>query len=157
MMLISLSLFLFANLMYMNVNNLSRLLLLRFIHGIGFALANTTLYTVVADLISEKRRGEGLGYFATFMNFAMVIGPFLGLSMIARGLDSLFFIAFILGMIAAQTSYQLMYFVAAFWTVFATEVNLLKQCTSTIIILWEFFGSIFCSGMGSNIQKISEQ
>jgi MFS family permease len=68
------------------------LLILRFIQGIGFALANTTIYTVAADLVSEKRRGEGLGYFATFMNLAMVIGPFLGLTMIARGGFSLFFI-----------------------------------------------------------------
>lgn len=92
MMLISLSLFFVANVMYMSVKDLSQLLLLRFFHGLSFALANTTLYTVVADLISDKRRGEGLGYFATFMNLAMVLGPFLGLSMIAHGLNSLFFI-----------------------------------------------------------------
>lgn len=93
MLLISLSLFLVASVMYVEVKNLSSLLILRFIHGIGFALANTALCTVAADLVSEKRRGEGLGYFATFMNLAMVIGPFLGLTMIARGSFNLLFIA----------------------------------------------------------------
>lgn len=93
MLFVSLSLFLVASITYIEVKNLSSLLILRFIHGIGFALANTTLCTVVADLVSEKRRGEGLGYFATFMNLAMVIGPFLGLTMTARGSFNLFFIA----------------------------------------------------------------
>jgi len=92
MMLISLSLFLIANIMYFSIKDLSLLLLLRFFHGLSFALANTTIYTVVADLISDKRRGEGLGYFATFMNLAMVLGPFLGLSMITNGLHGLFYI-----------------------------------------------------------------
>ncbi len=93
MLLISLSLFLAASIMYIEVKSLSSLLILRFIHGIGFALANTTLYTVVADIVPEKRRGEGLGYFATFMNLAMAIGPFLGLTMIASNSFNLFFIA----------------------------------------------------------------
>lgn len=92
MLFISLSLFLAASIMYIKVNNFSSLLILRFIHGIGFSLANTTLYTVATDLISEERRGEGLGYFATFMNLAMVIGPFLGLTMITHGIINSFFI-----------------------------------------------------------------
>ncbi|MBZ9688161.1 MFS transporter [Clostridium estertheticum] len=92
MLLIGLSLFLVASIMYIEVKNLSSLLILRFIHGIGFALANTALCTVITDLVSEKRRGEGLGYFVTFMNLAMVIGPFLGLTMIAHGSFKLFFI-----------------------------------------------------------------
>lgn len=93
MLLISLSLFLLASIMYIEVKNLYSLLILRFIHGIGFALANTTLCTVVTDLIPETRRGEGLGYFATFMNLAMVIGPFLGLTMTSgNNFDSFFIV-----------------------------------------------------------------
>lgn len=93
MLLISLFLFSAISIMYIEVNSISSLLILRFIHGISFALANTTLYTVVADLICEKRRGEGLGYFSTFMNLAMVIGPFLGLTMVAGGNFNSFFMA----------------------------------------------------------------
>lgn len=92
MILISLSLYLATSIMYIGVKSLFSLLILRFIHGISFALSNTVLFTVVSDLVPEKRRGEGLGYFSTFTNLAMAIGPFVGLTMIAGGSFNLFFI-----------------------------------------------------------------
>lgn len=89
---ISLTLFLAASIMYVEVNNLLGLLSLRFIHGVAFAIANTTLSAVATDLIPEQRKGEGIGYFATFMSMAMVIGPFLGLTLIAHYNFKIFFI-----------------------------------------------------------------
>lgn len=82
LLLISLPLFAAASIMYVNLENLLLLLVLRFVHGITFSLANTTLSSIAADLISEDRKGEGLGYYTTFMSMAMAIGPFLGLTII---------------------------------------------------------------------------
>ncbi|RLQ94483.1 MFS transporter [Falsibacillus albus] len=81
-LLISLTLFFVAAPLYFSAGNVGALLLLRFFHGAGFGMATTATGTIAADLVPNSRRGEGMGYFATFMNMAMVIGPFLGLTVI---------------------------------------------------------------------------
>lgn len=80
MLLGSLFLFLAANLMYFFTGSMLSLLVLRFIHGISFGIVTTVCGTIVADLIPNSRRGEGMGYYAMAMNLAMVIGPFIGLT-----------------------------------------------------------------------------
>jgi MFS family permease len=72
-------LFLAMMLLYFPVNNLPLLLTLRFIHGFSFGICTTATGTIAAEIIPMVRRGEGMGYFATSMNLAMAIGPFLGL------------------------------------------------------------------------------
>lgn len=89
---ISLALFLAASIMYIQIKSFFIFLTLRFIHGIAFAIANTTLSAIVADLIPEQRKGEGIGYFSTFASISMVIGPFLGLTIIAHYNFHIFFI-----------------------------------------------------------------
>jgi len=79
LLLIGLSLYLFLMLLYFPIDNLPLLLLIRFIHGFSFAIGTTATGTIAADIIPQSRRGEGMGYFATSMNLAMAIGPFLGL------------------------------------------------------------------------------
>ncbi len=80
LLIISLSLFLVGTLAYFWCDQLSTLLMIRFIHGLGFGMATTVSGTIAADLIPDHRRGEGMGYFSMFMNLAMVAGPFLGLT-----------------------------------------------------------------------------
>lgn len=82
MLYFSLGLYLAANLGYLIVGHFTTLLFLRAIHGIGFGIATIALGTIVADIIPKERRGEGMGYYSLFMNLAMVVGPFLGLTMI---------------------------------------------------------------------------
>lgn len=72
-------LFLAMMLLYFPINNLPLLLALRFIHGFSFGICTTATGTIAAEIIPVVRRGEGMGYFATSMNLAMAIGPFLGL------------------------------------------------------------------------------
>ncbi|USK33473.1 MFS transporter [Bacillus sp. F19] len=76
----SLSIFALGSLLYYFTNTMNGLYLLRFFHGIGFGMATTAAGAIVADIIPESRRGEGMGYYAMSMNLAMVIGPFLGLT-----------------------------------------------------------------------------
>lgn len=66
-------------LLYFAVTNLSLLLLIRFLHGIGFGIASTATGTIVANVIPDERRGEGTGYYALSTTLASAIGPFLGI------------------------------------------------------------------------------
>jgi predicted MFS family arabinose efflux permease len=71
-----------SSLLYFWADSTPALLALRFLHGIGFGMATTATGAIVADLVPNERRGEGLGYYAMFMNLAMVIGPFAGLTIV---------------------------------------------------------------------------
>jgi MFS family permease len=67
---------------YMYTEGYLPLLLLRFIHGISFGIAATATGAIAVELVPENRKGEGVGYFSLFMSLAMVVGPFLGLTII---------------------------------------------------------------------------
>lgn len=83
-LLIALSLFLVSSVLYFMVHHVYWLLVLRLIHGVSFGIGTTATGTIATDLIPEDRKGEGIGYYATFMNLAMVVGPFLGLTIISH-------------------------------------------------------------------------
>ncbi len=57
------------------------LLALRFIHGIGWSIANTSANTIVPEYIPKARFGEGMGYFSLASSFAMAIAPAIALSL----------------------------------------------------------------------------
>lgn len=83
--------YLASTLLYFAADGLLSLLLLRLVHGASFGVITTTMASVAADLVPDRRKAEGLGYFALSMNLAMVLGPFLGLTLIAAAsFDSLF-------------------------------------------------------------------
>ncbi|GIM28154.1 MFS transporter [Clostridium polyendosporum] len=90
-LLISLTLFMISNVIDIKIKNFFPLLILRFIQGIGFGMATTATGTIVADLIPDNRKGEGIGYFNMFMSLAMVVGPFLGLTVISHYNFTIFF------------------------------------------------------------------
>ncbi|MFF2483178.1 MFS transporter [Paenibacillus sp. NPDC058071] len=64
---------------YYMAATLTALLLLRFVHGIGFGLSTTQYGTVISDVVPASRRGEGMGFFATGNAIAFSLGPFLGI------------------------------------------------------------------------------
>ncbi|MBT2657918.1 MFS transporter [Bacillus sp. ISL-18] len=66
-------------LLYFAVINLSILLIVRFLHGIGFGIASTATGTIVSSVIPDERRGEGTGYYALSTTIASAIGPFFGI------------------------------------------------------------------------------
>lgn len=75
-------LFLLSTLFYIWIENFSQLLVLRFLHGVWFSIATTATGAIAADIVPFQRRGEGLGYFAMSMNVAVVVGPFLALTLL---------------------------------------------------------------------------
>lgn len=81
-LLSSLILFLLASILYFFAHSMMLLLMVRFLHGIGFGMATTAAGGLVANIIPDVRRGEGMGYFIMSSNLAMVIGPFIGLTTI---------------------------------------------------------------------------
>jgi MFS family permease len=57
------------------------ILVLRFIHGLGWGVASTATPTIAADYIPKARLGEGMGYFSLSASFAMAVSPAIALSM----------------------------------------------------------------------------
>ncbi|WP_208590584.1 MFS transporter [Gracilibacillus suaedae] len=82
MLLISSILFAMTMIFYLFVDSFMTMLVLRFIHGLSFAIVTTVTSAIAADIVPAKRRGEGLGYFTMAMNLAVVFGPFIGLTVI---------------------------------------------------------------------------
>lgn len=80
-LLIFVTVFVLATFLYLSVASVAFLLALRFVHGISFGVATTATGAIASDLVPEERKGEGIGYFAMSMNLAMVLGPFLGLTL----------------------------------------------------------------------------
>ncbi|WP_379971180.1 MFS transporter [Ectobacillus sp. sgz5001026] len=91
---VSFLIFFVVALLYFVPQGITGLLVLRFLHGIGFGMATTVAGTIVADVIPSSRIGEGMGYFTMSTNLAMVLGPFIGLTIYQNfGISNLFIIS----------------------------------------------------------------
>jgi MFS family permease len=88
----SLLLFTISSIMYLMVTSFYLLLILRIIHGVAFGIAATVTSASAIEIIPEQRKGEGIGYFTLFMSLAMVIGPFLGLTIVSHYTFNLLFV-----------------------------------------------------------------
>ncbi len=55
------------------------LLMSRLVNGIAVGIASTATSTVVAQILPNTRRGEGIGYFSMSTTLGTAIGPFFGL------------------------------------------------------------------------------
>lgn len=67
--------FLLSTLLYNYTTNVTSLLLLRVLHGIGWGAATTAASTLIADIAPARRRGEAMGIFGMSANIAMAVGP----------------------------------------------------------------------------------
>ena len=90
--LVSLIIYLVAAFMYFFTTTLISLTVLRFVHGIGFGMITTSTGTIVASIIPNGRKGEGMGYYGLMMNISMALGPFVGLLAITQWGSSVMFI-----------------------------------------------------------------
>lgn len=70
--------FVILSMCYFFIGSITSLLVVRFFHGLAFALASTATGTISASLIPHSRRGEGTGYYGVSIIVASAIGPFLG-------------------------------------------------------------------------------
>lgn len=81
-LIISVVLFTVTTFFYIWIDTYIPLLILRLIHGVSYGVASTATGAIVADVVPPKRRGEGIGYFSLANNLAVVIGPFIGLTLL---------------------------------------------------------------------------
>ncbi|MGB3260681.1 MFS transporter [Paenisporosarcina sp.] len=81
MLSLSMQAFALSTFLYILTDDIQILLILRFVHGISFSLATTVTLSLAADIVPSDRRGEGLGYFGMSMNLAVVVGPFIALTL----------------------------------------------------------------------------
>jgi MFS family permease len=75
--------YLVAALLYPIVTAIPLLIAVRLIHGVGNAWYNTGSNALIADTVPPRRRGEAIGYFGTAPNLGMVVGPLLGVTVLA--------------------------------------------------------------------------
>lgn len=80
------------------------LVLVRFIHGITWGLSTVSSSTLAIDVVPSERRAEGIGYYGTFMNVAMAIGPFIAIHIYQHyGFQRLLWCAIFMGMLGILT------------------------------------------------------
>ena len=79
-------------------------IVVRFIHGITWGLSTVSSSTLAIDVVPSERRGEGIGYYGTFMNVAMAIGPFIAIHIYNHsGFDVLLWCAIAMGALGIIT------------------------------------------------------
>lgn len=74
--------------------------IVRFLHGATWGLSTVSSSTLAIDLVPSERRAEGIGYYGTFMNVAMAIGPFIAIHIYqTSGFDTLLKYAIAMGIL----------------------------------------------------------
>ena len=73
------------SLAYFAVHSLTALLALRFLHGAAFGVITTSAATIIARIVPQERRGEGVGYYSLSQTLATALGPFLGIWLTRQG------------------------------------------------------------------------
>ncbi len=76
--------FFISMLLYDYTKDVTSLLLLRVLHGIGWGAATTAATTLIADIAPPKRRGEAMGVFGMASNVAMAIGPAISMILLQK-------------------------------------------------------------------------
>ena len=64
-------------LLYFVVSDVTLLLIVRFIHGIGFGATANSIVTIASDVLPKKRFGEAFGYFMLGTTISVGLGPFI--------------------------------------------------------------------------------
>jgi MFS family permease len=64
---------------YFWVTTVLLFVLVRFLHGLAWGLSTVSSSTLAIDVTPSQRRAEGIGFYGTFMNVAMALGPFIAI------------------------------------------------------------------------------
>lgn len=91
---IGLIFFLITSIFYFFMFNLSTLIINRLINGIAIGIASTATGTIIAEILPDSRKGEGIGYYSLSGIFATAIGPFIGI--LLMNLENGFLVIFIM-------------------------------------------------------------
>lgn len=94
--------FIVTSVSYFTAVNLTLLVLIRFLHGVAYGVASTATGTIVAQIIPDERRGEGIGYYSMSQILATALGPLIGI-MLSRRVD--FSMIFLISSMIAAVSF----------------------------------------------------
>ena len=75
--IIFLSIHFLACIFYFFANNVTLLLIVRFIHGLGFGASANAIVTIASAILPKKRFGEAFGYFMLGTTIAVGLGPYI--------------------------------------------------------------------------------
>lgn len=64
--------------LYFFVDNVLLLIIVRFIHGVGFGASANAIVTIASEILPKKRFGEAFGYFMLGTTIAVGLGPYMG-------------------------------------------------------------------------------
>lgn len=76
--LVFMSIHFLACLLYFLVNDVTTLIIIRFIHGVGFGASANAIVTIASAILPQKRFGEAFGYFMLGTTLAVGLGPYIG-------------------------------------------------------------------------------
>lgn len=100
----------FLTLSYIAAFSISLLLIMRSIHGVGFAATTNGAGTVISDIVPKKRLGEGIGYYGLSNTLATAVGPALSIFLIQQfNYQILFLVAGIISLISIACSLLITY------------------------------------------------
>lgn len=68
------------------------LFIIRILQGVGLAFFSTASFTLIANIIPEAHRGQGLSYYHLAINFAFVLAPYFGMLLINHFNSSILFL-----------------------------------------------------------------
>lgn len=89
---------------YFEVTSILLFVVIRFLHGITWGLSTVSSSTLAIDVVPSERRAEGIGFYGTFMNVAMAIGPFIAIHIYNQyGFDRLLWCAIGMGTLGIIT------------------------------------------------------
>lgn len=101
-------LYIITSALYFVAINLPLLILMRFLHGFAFGVANTATGTIAAQIIPHGRHGEGIGYYSMSQILATAFGPYLGI-VLSQRVD--FRMIFLIATIVAAISFAISFVV----------------------------------------------
>lgn len=101
-------LFVITSALYLAAVTLPLLVIVRFLHGFGYGVASTATGTIVAQVIPDERRGEGIGYYSMSQILATALGPFIGI-VLSRHID--FSMIFIINAIIAAAGFAISFII----------------------------------------------
>src|SRR4030067_1326390 len=85
-------LYVFSSVTYLFAPPFWPFLIVRVLHGIGFAFIHTSAFTLVVNISSEAHRGQTLGYFSLAMTLSSALAPSIGVFLINHFSFSLLFL-----------------------------------------------------------------
>ena len=74
-----------ANIGYALFHNISAFILFRFLHGAQYSLVGTLTMTLAGDSLPKEKMASGIGIYTLCGSIGMVIGPFIGISLLEFG------------------------------------------------------------------------